>query len=136
MMGPPRRESTHGPIPSQSVVHRRDVRRARREAAGAAHDTVFPVDSALLGARRCERVQIYKDMTDLAFAEDACMVELQQQLIDSDPSGTPLVSLAFDRAALAARRIIKRKLKEEAQAAAAPVKSAERVASHGVGATA
>ena len=75
-------------------------------------------------------------MTDLAFAEDARMVELQQQLIDSDPSGTPLVSLAFDRAALAARRIIKRKLEEEAQAAAAPVTSAERVASRGAGATA
>jgi len=38
-------------------------------------------------------------------------------LIDSDPSGTPLVSLAFDRAALAARRIIKRKLESEASAA-------------------
>jgi Vanillate O-demethylase oxygenase C-terminal domain len=79
---------------------------------------------------------LYKDMTDVAFAEDARMVELQQRLIDGDPSGTPLVSLAFDRAALAARRIITRMLKEEAQAAAAPVKSAERVASHGAGATA
>ena len=78
----------------------------------------------------------YKDMTDLAFAEDARMVELQQQLIDSDPSGTPLVSLAFDRAALAARRIIKRKLEEEAQAAAAAAKaSSKRVPVRGADAT-
>ena len=61
--------------------------------------------------------KIYKDMTDLAFAEDAHIVELQQQLIDSDASGAPLVSLAFDRAGVGARRIIKRKLEEEAAAA-------------------
>jgi phenylpropionate dioxygenase-like ring-hydroxylating dioxygenase large terminal subunit len=79
--------------------------------------------------------KIYKDMTDLAFAEDARMVELQQQLIDSDPSGTPLVSLAFDRAALAARRIIKRKLEEESQAAA-QVRPAKRVAIRGADVTA
>jgi len=60
--------------------------------------------------------KIYKDMTDLAFAEDTRIVELQQQLIDSDASDTPLVSLAFDRAGVAARRIIKRKLDEEAAA--------------------
>jgi hypothetical protein len=41
---------------------------------------------------------------------------LQQELIDSDTSGAPLVSLAFDRAGLGARRIIKRKLDEEASA--------------------
>ncbi|MET0922285.1 MAG: aromatic ring-hydroxylating dioxygenase subunit alpha [Xanthobacteraceae bacterium] len=57
--------------------------------------------------------KIYKDMTDLAFAEDTRMVEMQQALIDSDPSGAPLVSLAFDRAGVAARRIIRRKLEEE-----------------------
>jgi vanillate O-demethylase monooxygenase subunit len=62
--------------------------------------------------------KIYKDMTDLAFAEDARIVELQQELIDGDTSGTPLVSLAFDRAGLGARRIIKRKLDEEASAQA------------------
>src|SRR5262245_5711542 len=67
--------------------------------------------------------KIYKDLTDLAFAEDARIVELQQQLIDNDPSGTPLVSLAFDRAGLAARRIIKRKLEEEALAAAPSAKA-------------
>jgi len=33
--------------------------------------------------------KVYKDMTDLAFAEDARIVELQQELIDSDTSGTP-----------------------------------------------
>ncbi len=59
--------------------------------------------------------RIYKDMTDLAFAEDAAIVERQQLLIDSDASGAPLVSLAFDRAGLAARRIISRKLDEETQ---------------------
>jgi hypothetical protein len=47
---------------------------------------------------------------------------MQQTLIDSDASGAPLVSLAFDRAGLGARRIIKRKLDEEAamQARLAP----------------
>ena len=47
---------------------------------------------------------------------------MQQSLIDSDASGAPLVSLAFDRAGLGARRIIKRKLDEEAamQARLAP----------------
>jgi len=64
--------------------------------------------------------KIYKDMTDVAFAEDARIVEQQQLMIDGDPSGTPLVSLAFDRAGLAARRIIQRKLEEEAQAARRP----------------
>jgi phenylpropionate dioxygenase-like ring-hydroxylating dioxygenase large terminal subunit len=63
--------------------------------------------------------KIYKDMTDLAFAEDARMVEMQQQLIDSDPTGAPLVSLAFDRASVGARRIIQRKLEEEAAASPA-----------------
>src|SRR5215831_17923097 len=79
----------------------------------------------------------YKDMTDLAFAEDARIVESQQRLIDSDPSGTPLVSLAFDRAALAARRIIKRKLEEEARATATAVKaSAQRAPVRGADVTA
>jgi phenylpropionate dioxygenase-like ring-hydroxylating dioxygenase large terminal subunit len=64
--------------------------------------------------------KIYKDMTDLAFGEDARIVEQQQLLIDSDTSGAPLVSLAFDRAALGARRIIKRKLDEEAAAQLSP----------------
>src|SRR5215510_9775022 len=67
--------------------------------------------------------KIYKDMTDLAFAEDARIVESQQALIDSDTSGAPLVSLAFDRAALGARRIIKRKLEEEANAQARPARA-------------
>jgi phenylpropionate dioxygenase-like ring-hydroxylating dioxygenase large terminal subunit len=57
-------------------------------------------------------------MTDLAFAEDARIVELQQKLIDSDASDAPLVSLAFDRAGLGARRVLKRKLDEEALAQA------------------
>jgi vanillate O-demethylase monooxygenase subunit len=64
--------------------------------------------------------KIYKDMTDLAFAEDARIVESQQALIDSDTSSAPLVSLAFDRAGLGARRIIRRKLEEEAVAQARP----------------
>jgi hypothetical protein len=36
--------------------------------------------------------------------------------VSARSSGTPLVSLAFDRAGLGARRIIKRKLDEEASA--------------------
>ena len=76
-------------------------------------------------------------MTDLAFAEDARIVEAQQRLIDSDPAGTPLVSLAFDRAGLAARRIIKRKLEAEAQAAALAVRpSPQRAPVRGADATA
>ena len=68
-------------------------------------------------------------MTDTAFAEDTEMVARQQSLIDSDPTGRPLVSLAFDRAALAARRIIKRKLEEEeALAAQMPATSGESAA--------
>jgi vanillate O-demethylase monooxygenase subunit len=63
--------------------------------------------------------KIYKDMTDLAFAEDARIVEMQQQLIDSDTTGAALVSLAFDRASVGARRIIQRKLEEEAAASPA-----------------
>src|SRR5262245_60742710 len=55
-----------------------------------------------------ERIsKIYQDMTDTAFAEDTRMVEQQQRLIDSDSSDAPLVSLAFDRAGVAARRIIR-----------------------------
>jgi len=47
------------------------------------------------------------------------------------------VSLAFDRAALAARRIIKRKLEEEAQATAPAVKaSPQRATVRGADATA
>ena len=69
--------------------------------------------------------KIYKNMTDQAFAEDARIVEQQQQLIDSDRSGAQLVSLAFDRAGLAARRIIKRKLDEEAMASSAPAVALE-----------
>src|SRR5262249_14502380 len=76
----------------------------------------------------------YKDMTDLAFAEDARMVEAQQRLIDSDPSGTPLVTLAFDRAALAARRIIKRKLDEEAQATTIEPRTRPRLSTADAGA--
>jgi phenylpropionate dioxygenase-like ring-hydroxylating dioxygenase large terminal subunit len=63
-------------------------------------------------------------MPDLAFAEDARIVEQQQVLIDSDPTDAPLVSLAFDRAGLGARRIIKRKLEEEAAVQAGPAPSA------------
>jgi phenylpropionate dioxygenase-like ring-hydroxylating dioxygenase large terminal subunit len=70
--------------------------------------------------------RIYKEMTDLAFAEDARIVEQQQRLIDSDASGAPLVSLAFDRAGVGARRIIKRKLEEEDAAAASAQRAPAR----------
>jgi hypothetical protein len=54
----------------------------------------------------------------------SCAVEAQQALIDSDTSGAPLVSLAFDRAGVGARRIIKRKLEQEAaQARPAPLQA-------------
>ena len=81
--------------------------------------------------------KIYKDMTDLAFAEDARMVEAQQTLIDSDPSGAPLVSLGFDRAAVGARRIIARKLEEESvPTSAAPKTPPQRAPIGGAGAIA
>ncbi len=74
--------------------------------------------------------KIYKDMTDTAFAEDTTLVAQQQALIDSDPTGSPLVSLAFDRAAMSARRIVRRKLEEEAAAEAQRVKPAPAAAAH------
>ena len=57
---------------------------------------------------------LYKTMIDLAFGEDMSIVERQQRLIDSDTSGAPLMVFPFDRSGVAARRIVRRLLDEEA----------------------
>ena len=62
---------------------------------------------------------LYRTMIDLAFAEDASIVERQQRLIDSDASAAPLMAFPFDRSGIAARRIVKRLLEEERTALAA-----------------
>ena len=57
--------------------------------------------------------ETYRSMIDLAFREDAAIVAKQQVLIDSDPTKAPLIPLAFDKAGMAARRLVQRKLEEE-----------------------
>ncbi len=61
---------------------------------------------------------MYRDMIVLAFDEDARIVEGQQQRIDDDPAGAPLASFSGDRAGQEARRIVARKLADEARATA------------------
>jgi vanillate O-demethylase monooxygenase subunit len=58
--------------------------------------------------------QKFYDITKGAFDEDAAMIEAQQRLITSDPTQSPLVNLEADGAAAAARRIVTRKLREQA----------------------
>lgn len=60
--------------------------------------------------------QLYKEMIDLAFAEDAAIVAQQQAYIDSNPAGESFVNFPFDKAGQSARRIVKRLLEEEAAA--------------------
>lgn len=59
---------------------------------------------------------MYRDMIVLAFNEDAEIIEAQQQRIDADPNGGALANFSGDRAGLEARRIVARKLAEEAKA--------------------
>jgi vanillate O-demethylase monooxygenase subunit len=54
-----------------------------------------------------------------AFAEDIGAIELQQKMIDSDPSDAPLVNLDGDKASVFARRLVKRLIDEEDAGAAA-----------------
>jgi phenylpropionate dioxygenase-like ring-hydroxylating dioxygenase large terminal subunit len=61
----------------------------------------------------------FLEITYTAFDEDAAIIEAQQRMISSDRSNKPLVSFLGDRAGAAARRIVARKLDEEAKAGGA-----------------
>ena len=69
---------------------------------------------------RCRQIedtaltQKFYDLTAMAFDEDAAMIEAQQRMIDTDRSGSNLFVFRGDRGGMAARRIISRKLKEQA----------------------
>ena len=63
--------------------------------------------------------KLYKDMIELAFAEDASIVARQQAYIDTNPEGAVFANFPFDRAGQSARRIAGRLLNEEAAAAEA-----------------
>ena len=54
------------------------------------------------------------EMNKMAFDEDTSIIEAQQAAIDADPDGLPLGSVAGDHAGVLARRIVARKLAEEA----------------------
>ncbi|MDB5569577.1 MAG: Vanillate O-demethylase monooxygenase subunit [Hyphomicrobiales bacterium] len=58
--------------------------------------------------------QLYREMIDLAFAEDAAIVAQQQVYLDTAPPGAGFVNFPFDRAGQSARRIVRRLLDEEA----------------------
>lgn len=51
---------------------------------------------------------------DAAFAEDKAMIEAQQRVWDKTPPGTPMAFIPQDRAPAAFRRLITRRLNEEA----------------------
>lgn len=57
--------------------------------------------------------KLYEEMIWEAFNEDKTIVEAQQRYIDNDPSGSPLVSLPFDKSGVSARRILKRLMDAE-----------------------
>ncbi|MDF2114691.1 aromatic ring-hydroxylating dioxygenase subunit alpha [Roseiarcaceae bacterium H3SJ34-1] len=59
---------------------------------------------------------IYFNMTVEAFNEDKAIVEQQQDYISGDESGAPLIAFNFDRAGQLARRILRGKIEEEAEA--------------------
>ena len=61
-----------------------------------------------------EMTRKFKQMVALAFDEDKAMIEGQQRMIDSDLSGRPLAVFRGDRGGTAARRVVARKLKDEA----------------------
>lgn len=58
--------------------------------------------------------ETFRTLTVAAFDQDRAVLEAQQQAIDTDDSGAPLVNFRDDRAGLAARRIIARLLAEQA----------------------
>ena len=60
------------------------------------------------------------EMNKMAFDEDTGILEAQQAAIDADPHGPPLGAVAGDHAGVLARRILARKLAEEAAGAPQP----------------
>ena len=59
---------------------------------------------------------VYFNMTVEAFNEDKTIVEQQQDYISSDASNKPLIAFGFDKAGQMARRVLRRKIEEEAEA--------------------
>ena len=57
---------------------------------------------------------LLRRMNRTAFEEDAVILRHQQQMMNGDPQGDALVNLDADKAVSAVRRIIRRKLQEEA----------------------
>ena len=60
--------------------------------------------------------KLFFNVTKVAFDEDQAMIEAQQQRISSDPRHSPLANLDGDAASVAARRLIARGLKQQANA--------------------
>ena len=60
--------------------------------------------------------EVFRRLTIAAFDQDREVLEAQQRSIAADESDTPLVNFHDDRAGLAARRIIARKLAEQVSA--------------------
>ncbi|MSQ53109.1 MAG: aromatic ring-hydroxylating dioxygenase subunit alpha [Betaproteobacteria bacterium] len=61
-------------------------------------------------------MQTLYELNKMAFDEDTGILEAQQAAIDADPAGLPLGAVAGDHAGVLARRIVARKLAEEASA--------------------
>ena len=58
--------------------------------------------------------ETFRTLTVAAFDQDRAVLEAQQQAIDTDDSGAPLVNFRDDRAGVASRRVIARLLAEQA----------------------
>ena len=61
---------------------------------------------------------LLRRLNKTAFDEDAVIVRDQQKMIDTDPDGGVLVNLDADKAVSAVRRIIRRKMQEQAEPSA------------------
>jgi len=63
---------------------------------------------------RCLRIEDtelskkFKELTQIAFDEDAAIIEAQQRMVSSAPAGAALVNFRGDNGGVAARRIIRR----------------------------
>ena len=74
---------------------------------------------------RCLRIEDaalsekFRELTQIAFDEDAAIIEAQQRMVSSAPPGSALVNFRGDNGGVAARRIIRRKLEQETKSAAA-----------------
>jgi vanillate O-demethylase monooxygenase subunit len=61
----------------------------------------------------------FRELTQIAFDEDAVIIEAQQRMVSSAPPGAALVNFRGDTGGVAARRIIRRKLEQDTKSAAA-----------------